>query len=300
MRAEVVNTLKKARSTQPFNYAATSFVYACQRLIGWQSEGIIKHLHRVGTVTRVLPNGRKLRLWSKGDDWVSNQVYWRGWDGYESETVPLFFRFATRARVTFDVGAYVGFFSLLAAHANPNGQVFAFEPLPSVYKRLRRNIELNRLANVQCIVGAAGEAEGEADFWHIDAETPTSSSLSHEFMGGGDNLVCTKVKVHALDRFVQDNNLSRVDLMKLDTESTEYQVLRGMTKTLERDHPIIISEVLPGRGGEALLEEVLRRFGYRFYHLRPTGPIRRDKVEGHSEWLNYLFTTLTPDEVAQL
>lgn len=299
MKARIVATIKMARTSQPFNYAATSLVYACQRFSGYRSESVIKHLHRVGIVTRDLPNGRKVSLWSKADDWVSNQVYWRGWDGYEPETVPLFYRLAKRAQVTFDVGAYVGYFSLLAAQANPAGQVFAFEPLPSVHKRLLRNVALNRLTNVQCYANAVGETEGEAQFWHIDAETPTSSSLSREFMEGGENLVSTKVAVITLDRFIREHNLYHVDLMKLDTESTEYQVLRGMVEILKRDHPIIISEVLPGRGGEAPLEEVLRHFGYRFYHLTPAGPTQRDKVEGHPEWLNYLFTTLGSDAVAR-
>ncbi len=295
----MVKTLKRMRASQPFNYLATSVVYACQQATGMHSESVIKHLHRVGSVRRTLPNGRQLVLWSRGDDWVSNQIYWRGWDGYETETVPLFYRLAARAHVTFDVGAYVGFFSLLAAHANPAGQVFAFEPLPSVHKRLLRNVKLNQLTNVQCSASAVGEAQGEAEFWHINAETPTSSSLSFEFMQAADNLVSTKVPVITLDRFVHDKNISRVELMKLDTESTEHQVLRGMTKTLERDHPIIFCEVLTERGGEAPLEEILRRFGYLFYHLTPNGPVHRDKIEGHPEWLNYLFTTLSPDEVAQ-
>ncbi len=298
--SNVVSVLKKIRASQPFNSVTTAAVHACQQVTGVKSEFFIKHLPRVGYVRRKLPNGRELLLWSQGDDWVSNQVYWRGWSGYEPETIPLFFRLATKAHLTVDVGAYVGFFSLLAAHANNTGIVYAFEPLPSVYKRLQRNVALNRLTNLRCIAGAVGETEGEADFWHIDAKTPTSSSLSHEFMGSGENLICTKVKVYTLDCFVHDNNLNRVDLMKLDTESTEYQVLLGMTKTLQRDHPTMICEVLPGRGGEAPLEEVLRRFGYRFYHLTPTGPVHRDRVEGHPEWLNYLFTPLSPDEVVRL
>lgn len=299
IRSSCIRALKQLRASQPFNYLATSVVHACQELTGKQSELVIKHLHRVGTVRRRLPNGRSLLLWSRADDWVSNQIYWRGWDGYEPETVPLFYRLATRAQVTFDVGAYVGYFSLLAAQANPSGQVFAFEPLPSIHKRLLRNVALNRVENVHCFATAVGEAEGEAEFWHIDAETPTSSSLSREFMGGGEHLLSTKVTVIALDHFIRQHKLNRVDLLKLDTESTEYQVLRGMMKTLKRDHPIIISEVLPGRGGEMPLEETLRHFGYRYYHLTPAGPIHRDSVEGHPEWLNYLFTTLSPDAVAR-
>lgn len=300
MNNQLVALLKKIRTSQPFNLVATSGVHALMGGGRVKSEFIIKHLLRVGTVRRRLPNGRILTLWSRGDDWVSNQVFWRGWDGYEPETVPLFYRLSTRSNITIDVGAYVGYFSLLAAHANPQGRVYAFEPLPSVYTRLVRNIELNRLTNVQCLASAVGETDGTAEFWHTDAETPTSSSLSFEFMRSTENLVSTVVPVITLDRFARENNLSRIDLVKLDTESTEYQVLRGMGETLRRDHPIIISEVLMGRGGEAPLEEVMSHYGYRFYHLTPKGPVLHDRVEGHPEWLNYLFTTLAPDEVAKL
>src|SRR5262245_54920135 len=110
---------------------------------------VVKHLHRIGIVQSTLPNGRTLRLWCKADDWVSNLVYWRGWKGYEPETVSLFFRLATRARVTIDVGAYVGFFSLLAGHANTSGLVYAFEPMLDPLERLRKNVSLNELTNVQ-------------------------------------------------------------------------------------------------------------------------------------------------------
>ena len=140
--------LKRLRVSQPFNYLATSAVHWLLASTGLQSELIIKRLRRVGMVRRRLPNGRTLRLWSRADDWVSNQIYWRGWSGYEPETVPLFFRLATHARVTLDVGAYVGFYTLLAAHANPTGQVYAFEPLLSVYERLQWNVMLNGLTNV--------------------------------------------------------------------------------------------------------------------------------------------------------
>jgi hypothetical protein len=159
-----ITALKWLRASQPLNYLATSTGYWLLSRIGLQSEVIIRFLHRVGPVRRKLPNGQTLRLWSRGDDWVSNQIFWRGWDGYEPETTPLFFRLAAQSRVTLDVGAYVGFYTLLAAHANPDGQVCAFEPLPSVFRRLQRNIALNRLTNVQCVAAAVGEADGEAEF----------------------------------------------------------------------------------------------------------------------------------------
>ena len=93
-------------------------------------------------VRRKLPNGRTLRLWSEADDWVSNQIYWRGWR-YE----PRRRRLADSAEVTLDVGAYVGFFALVAAHANPKARIYAFEPMPMVYERLRKNVRINQLSN---------------------------------------------------------------------------------------------------------------------------------------------------------
>lgn len=300
IKSHAIKTLKKLRVSQPFNYIATSAVYGLLGATGLKSESVIKHLHRVGPVRRRLPNGSTLSLWSRADDWVSNQIYWRGWDGYEPESVPLFFRLASRARVTFDVGAYVGFFSLLAAHANREAAVYAFEPMADAFERLRKNVAFNRLNNIRCTAVAVGEIDGEAEFYHTAGHLPCSSSLSFEFMQSAEALRRSVVTVITLDRFVQENELSRVDLMKIDTESTEPQVLRGMIETLRRDHPIIMCEVLKERGSERPLEEILRSLGYRFYLLTPDGPVLRDQVEGHASYLNYLFTTLGPDEVGRL
>jgi hypothetical protein len=69
------------------------------------SSGWVLKFHRVGHAAAQLPNGRTVHLWSRGDDWVSNQVFWRRWAGYEPETSPIFFRAAQRAAATIDVGA---------------------------------------------------------------------------------------------------------------------------------------------------------------------------------------------------
>jgi FkbM family methyltransferase len=298
--AALKSALKRLRVSQPFNVIATSSVRFFLGNLGLRPELVIKHLHRVGVVRCDLPNGRQLLLWSRADDWISNQLYWRGWLGYEPETLPLFFRLATRAQVTVDVGSYVGLFTLVAAHANPKGRVYAFEPMKSIYKRLLRNVSLNRLSNVQCVPKAVGETDSIAEFFHVAAELPSSSSLSFEFMSSAKDLVSSAVEVVTLDRFARESGLGHVDLVKVDTESTEPEVLRGMLGILRSSHPFILCEVLPGRGAEEPLEEILRQLGYRFYHLTPQGPVLRDHVKGHPEWLNYLFTTLDAEQVAAL
>jgi FkbM family methyltransferase len=292
--------LKLLRSSQPFNYLTTSVARGALSPIGLRSAFVVKHLHRVGTVQRRLPNGRTLSLWSRGDDWVSNQVYWKGWDGYEPETAPVFFELATRAAVTIDVGAYVGYYTLIAAHANPAGRVHAFEPLPRIHERLLRNIELNRLDNVLCIACAVGDTDGEAQFYHVPAGLPSSSSLSLDFMRSSGEFVSSTVPVVTLDRYVADRDIPKVDLLKIDTETTECQVLRGMRTTLERDRPDILCEVLRGRGTEEALEETLGPLGYHYYHLTPQGPMQRDHIAGDPVWLNYLFSTGDPSVLSRL
>jgi FkbM family methyltransferase len=230
-----------------------------------------------------------LRLWSRGDDWISNQVFWRGWAAHERETANVFFQLAKEAQATIDIGAYVGYYSLLAAHANRFGRVVAVEPLPAIYARLLRHVKLNTLSNVECLMAAAGAREGSADFYHQAHGVPTSSSLSREFMAGVADLKATKVPVVTIDGLVRDRGLTRVDLVKIDTESTEPDVLEGMREVLARDRPWIVCEVLKGRGAEERLAPLLEPHGYRFYLLTPEGPVPRSRIEGDPVWLNYLF-----------
>ncbi len=292
LRAE----LKGLRAWPPLNLPTTAVARAILRSVGRQSEFLIKHLPRVGVVRDRLPNGHTLTLWSRGDDWIANQVFWRGWEGYERETSALFFRLAARSRVTLDVGAYVGFYALLAAHANPQAAVFAFEPLPSVFSRLRNNVEANGLSNIECVEAAVGAADGMADFYHVAAETPSSSSLSYDFMRPTAGLTRSRVRVVALDTFLGERNVADVGLMKIDTETTEIDVLRGATQLLRRSKPLILCGVLPGHDVEGPLEDLLRPLGCHFYLLGPRGPEAREPVAADASRLNYLFAPLEASE----
>ncbi len=281
--------LRRARYTQPFNAVATHCVRAACGALGLRWDWAIRHLHHVGLIRSRLPSGRDLVLWSRADDWVSNQVFWRGWQGYEPETAPIFFELASRARVTLDVGAYVGFYSLLAAHANPAGKVVAFEPLPANLERLRSNVERNRILNVECIGAAVGDTEGTQEFFHSPSGLPCSSSLSHGFMARVPDLTSTEVPVVTIDAICSARGLE-VDLLKIDTETTEPAILRGAADTLTRTRPDIICEVLAGHDTGPALEATLGHLGYAYFLLTPEGPRQVARIEGHPQWLNYLFT----------
>ena len=271
------------------NGPATAGTRALSRAVGRDFEVAIKHLPRTGPVRSQLPNGEVLRLWSRGDDWISNQVFWREWSGYEPETTPLFFDMARAAEVVIDVGAYVGFYAILAGLANRSARVLAFEPMPDNAERFERHVELNRLSNVELVHAAVSEEPGEAELFHTQSDHPSSTSLVREFMDVHADLTSSVVPTVALDDFVEERGLGPVSLVKLDIETGEPAALRGMRATLERDQPPIFCEVLSDDVG-AELESILAPLDYRFYHLTDDGPQERTEIRGHPELLNYLFT----------
>ena len=288
-RAFLKSAAKGLRDWRPLNAVATATVRKASGAPEHPLEFAVMHLPRVGPVRSRLPSGATLRLWSKGDDFVSNQVFWRGWSGYEPETSPLFYALAETARTTLDLGAHVGFYSLLAALANPRGRVFAFEPSRSANERLRSHVRINRLDNVTCVDAAVSDRNGTACFLEPLVHIPCSAGLSEEQMSWHDELCRREVRTVTLDSFLEGHEAGPVDLVKLDIEGTEAQALRGMAVTLRKDRPSIVCEVLPGdkRGEE--LEALLRPLGYNFFHLTPSGPRVVESVEGHLSWLNYLF-----------
>lgn len=284
--------LKRFRRSQPFNRITTSTLQTLFAATNWHPEFVVKHLPRVGVTRISLPEGKTILLDSTGEDWIPNQVFWRGWQGYEPEVTAAFYQLATKSKVIIDVGAHVGFFSVLAGVVNPSTEVYAFEPLQRVYERLDRNVSLNKLNNVKCFLSALGSEEGEQEFYFPDEHAPVSSSLRSDVLleSLGERVKHVTVPVMTLDGVVDRFDIPKVDLIKLDTERTEHEVLAGSRETLRRDKPDIICEIWPDANNAAEFESLLKPLGYRYYHLTGTGLQLDTRITPSMEDLNYLFT----------
>src|ERR1700733_3814446 len=78
--------------------------------IHWPVSGIVKVS---------LPQGEKVKLYSRDDDHISTQIFWKGYKGYEGSSVEIFYYLSKESSVILDIGANVGYFGLIAALANP-------------------------------------------------------------------------------------------------------------------------------------------------------------------------------------
>lgn len=285
---------RRLRNSQPLNYTMTTAVKAAFGPLGEPPEGLTKHLPRVGVVRSRLPNGRVLSLRSPGDEVVTSQVFWRGRSSYEPEAAPVFYEMARGASCVPDVGAHVRFYPLLAAHANPAGRVLAFEPPPEAVGRFRRNIAGNLLTNAELIECAVGGEVGTAAFFHAPDSSegvPSSSGLAGGFFHPPyyvESGVTSEPGVTTIDEVVRDRNVPRVDLIKMDTETTGPAVLARAAGVLERDGPDLVFEVLPGRGTGPAITHQLKPLGHTFHLPGENGPEERAEVEGHRTLWNYL------------
>ena len=289
----IKETIKQLRAIRPLNNFATTTLRGLFTVTGLQSEFLIKHLPRTGVTAVKLPNSTTLKLYADREHWISNQLFWRGWQGYESDMTGLFYELAQSARTVFDVGAHAGFYSVMAGLANPRVKVFAFEPMKRVFDSLERNVKLNGLGNIECFNAAVGATSGIQEFYFPDQDQPISSSLRSEMLEATfpeGSIKHVPVSVVTLDEFVAGKGIVEVDLIKLDTERTEHDVLAGAVNLLKRDRPDIICEVWPDAGNGWQIEEILGPLGYRFFHLLPEGPVECSEIVGSQESLNYFFT----------
>ena len=234
-----------------------------------------------------LPCGQAIHWSPPGDTAITKFLRYGGWNGYERESVELFYELAVHAPVTFDVGAYLGYFAALAAGARPGNRAFAFEPVPGLARLCCAMARRNPSLQIEVVEAAAGAAAGTLELFLGDDPLATDTSTDPAFRQGRR---ATPVAAIRLDDFVSNRKLDRVDLMKIDTESTEPDVLRGAAETIRRFQPVILLEVL-NVARTAELDTFLSENDYACASVTDRGLILQPRVipDDTGRFPNYLF-----------
>ena len=202
--------------------------------------------------------GRGLRF----DPGPSNQAYATG--DNELPVQVAFEKHLDRGGVLYDVGANVGFFSVIGARlVGEEGSVVAFEPVGANARLVRRNAELNGFAKIDVIEKAVSDRSGTGEL--VIAAYSGGSALSTT-APPPDATSAVAVDLITLDEFV-DAGHPAPTLVKIDVEGTEIEVLRGMETILRRDRPVVIFEIddASQNGYDAKLVpsvELIRAAGY--------------------------------------
>lgn len=169
--------------------------------------------------------GLKVRVYP---DWpYSWTALYLGLAEYDDMTFAL--RYLRPGDAFVDVGANIGYYSLLASRANGGSPVLALEPHPRASERLTENAALNFFDNIRVRAVAAGEDEGFAEL------TTGLVDENHIVFGDRGMNPTTRVPVVTLDAELgrQRIELTSVALVKIDTEGFEANVLAGSQALLD-------------------------------------------------------------------
>lgn len=158
-----------------------------------------------------------------------------------------------------DIGSNIGYYVLLEnMKIGKNGKIWAIEPSPENFSTLKENIELQNGENIKAFNFAIGDKNGEIEFV-ISKKSNWSKVKSENESVDSENKVIN-VPLKTLDSFAKENNLERVNLLRMDVEGYENKIILGATQFLNQFKPTIMLEIHKMIMGEKETRKILEKF----------------------------------------
>lgn len=236
-----------------------------------------------------LPEGSSFKFKVNQTNSLAYKIFW---EGAEKHTfINVFYPLSKKVNNFFDIGANIGFYSLVASAANPKIEITGFEPATGPNFYYHANKQINDFNNIKISNFALSSKKGEIRFNEV--KNIKFTYLAHNLAGNGNanenfsnpNFIKTTIKAEKLDDYLINYPPGfNIELMKLDTEGTEHFILSGATEVLAKMKPIIICETLFDTIEEEL-EGIVGKYGFEYYDHTPKGlkkveRLKKEKDEG--------------------
>jgi len=198
---------------------------------------------------------------------------------WEPKLPELLYKYLPDDSVFLDVGANIGYHSLYIASLNPKVTTICFEPHPKICQLLIQNVLINNFTNIIVHNQAVGNATQTLDFY-MQTQSSYNMGLSSIFYDKyiGDDYEKISVNVVTLDSFLNEQLKSKVRVIKIDVQGSEYQVLQGAVNLISQFRPIITFEHhIFGPGLQPELQDLIQLLpDYNVYKFHPwSGEIRK-------------------------
>jgi FkbM family methyltransferase len=159
---------------------------------------------------------------------------------YERPVQEVLCQLLKEGDVFYDVGANVGFFTLLAARkVGSGGFVYAFEPVPSNAEQIQRNAVLNGCENICVVNVAVSDTVGRGELFlarHAGGSTLAECGAPPDLIG------TVEVETISIDSHVKREMVRMPNVVKIDVEGAELSVLQGMREVLRTARPVLLIE----------------------------------------------------------
>lgn len=192
------------------------------------------------------------------------EIFYKGIDKcWDANSIIIWSKLAKRSKGIFDIGANFGLYSIAAKSANPESEVYSFEPSIHAHKMLLQNTIANNY-DIKIFDIALSNTNGTAVFYD-SKKSSAASSLVMDKMQPSD-IEAREVKTQTFIDFVKQEDISNIDLISIDVELFEPKVLEGMGDLISLHRPDFIIEVLNNEIGGGI-EVFFNNKGYLFFEI---------------------------------
>ncbi len=225
-------------------------------------------------------------------EWIQQHIFFFG--VYDEKGIAFIKKQLKPGDIFLDIGANLGTYSLSAAGCLDRlkgGMVYAFEPVPYIFERLVRHIEINKADHIVPGKLAIYNETTKLDLYVSDRENIGMSSILHHDTESGEVVEAEAIR---MDDFIEANRINKVDLVKMDIEGAELFALQGMVNTLQKHRPALlieISENVLGANSDQGREifELMQHYGYAPYFIEQSGDVVPMQPGTERKETNYVF-----------
>lgn len=265
-------------------------IFQALKFLWTPPHSIYKHLYFDG-IMKIKVDNESAFLIRHYQTEIENDIFWKGLTGgWEKISMQFWMKLAKQAKVILDIGANTGIYALAAKSLNREAAVFAFEPLKQMFSKLTANSQLNNY-DIVCIEKAVSDKNGKAIIYETGNDHVAAASLNSEIRQYGNLDRETEIEAITLETFIRDNNIKKIDLIKIDVETYEPNVIAGYKQYLSLHRPDVLVEVLNDEVGDKL-QPMFDGLDYVYFNIDDKkGTIRKTDTIKKSDYFNYLLCT---------
>lgn len=189
--------------------------------------------YKKGTLRRFNRNG--LNFIVDISEYLGHATYF----GFKDIGQDRLFKMSMNKTTIIDIGANLGYTALnMAKNLDKNGMLYAFEPDTTNHKNLKNNLQLNPNSLIKIYKLGLGKTKGTAKL-----EIVTPDNFGGNRISKNPILEYSEIDLITLDDFCNENNLTKVDLIKIDVEGFEFNILLGGKNIIKNHRPELYIEV---------------------------------------------------------
>ncbi|MBU2540156.1 FkbM family methyltransferase [Patescibacteria group bacterium] len=211
---------------------------------------------------------------------------------YEAKLIRIIKTFLKEGDTFIDIGANIGYITAVATGCvGKTGVVHSFEPVPEYFQRIKKIAEINKDYKIIVNPFAMGDENGKIKIY-ISAEDIGSNTVIPR---KDDVKQILEVPIRRLDDYIIENKVDNLKMIKIDVESYELPVLKGLEKYFleHRDdnfHSLILCEIHPHEGNNLKnILEYMSKFSYHPFNIIKAKERLTMKKIGKEPLINVIF-----------